>query len=90
MGTDVIVMSHMTSTFNMVNFNVKEHGLGRLLRYARKRIHHGCSVLIETSVLRDHCLASLSKALKQILLSTPHTHERFVYMYSFTWCYEMD
>ena len=34
---------------------------------------------IEKSVPWDHCLASLSKADGQIFLSTPHTHERFLY-----------
>ena len=55
-------------------------------RYVRKRIYHGCLVQIEKSVPWDHCLASLSTALWcqtlilwQIFLSTPHTHERFLY-----------
>ena len=55
-------------------------------RYARKSIYHGCMVWIEKSVTRDHCPASLGKPRDadqwpswQIFLSTPYTHERYLY-----------
>ena len=55
-------------------------------RYARKSIYHVRMVWIEKSVTRDHCSASLGKPRDadqwpswQIFLSTPYTHERYLY-----------
>ena len=55
-------------------------------RYARKSIYHRCMVWIEKSVTRDHCSASRGLPRDadqwpswQILLSTPYTHERYLY-----------
>ena len=54
--------------------------------YARKRIHNGCSVLIESSFTWDNCSASLCKSRDaeqlpswQKFQSAHHNHEIFLY-----------
>ena len=63
-----------------------ENQMWWIKRYARKSIFDVCMVWIEKSVTRDHCSASLGKPRDadqwpswQIFLSTPYTHERYLY-----------
>ena len=74
LGIDVITTSYTTSTFNMVDVNVKERGsFIATPTYARKSIHHSSSVRIEISVPRGHCLISNSDPRTDFSIRTSHT-----------------